>query len=294
MTTAPAIASRTARLIARRSGGRIEREIDWTTPIDRSRWFICETLTPLYYTSLYSQLTLEQRRRYNQLTGMFANELIAFLEREFLDAVLKAVSEAPAAATPWDPLRDALAAFRDDEREHALLWQRLNHLSEPDRYVPGVRMFLHVPRAAGALGRLATRQPAVFPVVFWVQLLQEERSIEISRRCSRLPADAIEPRYAAVYRAHLRDEVRHVRIDRLPPEAHEAGHFLDHRGRARHGTGDHVGMAVEVLRGAADDHVRAVLDRAEIDRARERRVHQQGEPMLARGLRHRFDVEHPH
>ena len=46
-----------------------------------------------------------------------------------------------------------------------------------------------------------------------MQLTQEEHSIEISRRCLRMPAGALEPRYAAVYGEHLRDEVRHVQVD---------------------------------------------------------------------------------
>jgi hypothetical protein len=50
-------------------------------------------------------------------------------------------------------------------------------------------------------------------MVFWVMLALEERSLEISRRCMRLPAERIEPRYLAIYRAHLAHEVRHVQID---------------------------------------------------------------------------------
>jgi hypothetical protein len=60
---------------------------------------------------------------------------------------------------------------------------------------------------------MLARQPRAVPAVLWIQLLQEERSIDISRRLLRMPADAIEPRYAAVYREHLRDEVRHVQLD---------------------------------------------------------------------------------
>lgn len=49
--------------------------------------------------------------------------------------------------------------------------------------------------------------------MFWLQLAQEERSVEISRRCLHTRAGCIEPRYAAAYRAHLVDELRHVQID---------------------------------------------------------------------------------
>jgi len=187
--------------------------IDWVTPIDPSRWFLCETLTPLYYTRVYGQLSLEHRRRYNQLTGMFTNELIAFLEREFLDAVLNAVRSGPPGRDEGAALHEAVSEFRIEEQRHQLLWRRLNRLSDPERYGQTDRVFLRVPAALVALARLAARHPGAMPVVFWIQLIQEERSVEISRRCARMPADRIEPRYAAMYRAHLRDEIRHVRID---------------------------------------------------------------------------------
>ena len=60
---------------------------------------------------------------------------------------------------------------------------------------------------------MMARRPALFPVVLWIQLALEERSIDMSRRCALLPPGRLEPRYAAVYHAHLQDEVRHVQID---------------------------------------------------------------------------------
>ena len=185
--------------------------IDWQTPVDRSRWFFCETLTPLYYTPVYGELGAEHRRRYNQLTGMLASELIALLETEFLHAALSAVE----AGGLTDPaLHAAVVRFRDDERRHAEIWRRLNRLSEPEWYETASRRLVRVPAPAAALSRLMARHPVWFPVVFWIQLVQEERSVEISRRCMRMPADRIEPRYAAAFAAHIQDEVRHVQIDR--------------------------------------------------------------------------------
>ena len=107
-----------------------------------------------------------------------------------------------------------MAGFRADERRHADAWQRLNALSEPEWYGGGARSaLLGVPPLARRVAPLLARQPWAVPAVLWIQLLQEERSIDISRRLLRMPADAIEPRYAAVYREHLRDEVRHVQLD---------------------------------------------------------------------------------
>jgi hypothetical protein len=185
--------------------------IDWETPIDRTRWYICETLTPLYYTPVYSELPVEYRRRYNQLTGMLTSEVIALLETEFLHAALSAVD----ASDQADPaLHAAVVRFRKDEERHAEIWRRLNRLSEPSWYEQAVRRLVRLPAAAATLSRLLARHPIACPVVFWIQILQEERSVEISRRCMRMPAERIEPRYRAVFASHIQDEARHVQIDR--------------------------------------------------------------------------------
>ena len=191
-----------------------EDAIDWRTPIDRSRWFFCETLTPLYYTSVYAMLGAGQKLRYNQLTAMMANEIIAFMETEFLVAALSAVEARQGDPRQPPGLQAAVRRFRDDERRHAHIWHNLNRLSEPEWYASTNWRLLGIPRAALTAARLVARRPVAFPVVFWLQLVQEERSLEISRRCMRVPPQAMEPRYAAAYTAHLPDEARHVQIDR--------------------------------------------------------------------------------
>jgi hypothetical protein len=188
-----------------------EHAFDWNTPIDRTRWFYCETLTPLYYTPIYRALAPEHRLRYNQLTGMLSNELILLLETGFLDAVLQAVDSAR--HVDHDGLVTAVRRFREDERRHAETWRRLNQLSAPAWYANTDRYLVRIPPGAIGLSRITSRHPLMFPFVFWIQLAQEERSVDISRRCLRLPPGMLEPRYAAVYRAHLGDEARHVQLD---------------------------------------------------------------------------------
>jgi len=191
-----------------------EEGIDWRTPIDRSRWFFCETLTPLYYTGLYRELDAAHKLRYNQLTAMMANEIIGFMETEFLDTALSAVESRRGDRRPPPDLHAAVRRFRDDERRHADIWDNLNRLSEPAWYASANRRLLSIPRGALTAARLVARRPVAFPVVFWLQLVQEERSLEISRRCMRMSPQVMEPRYAAAYAAHLPDEARHVQIDR--------------------------------------------------------------------------------
>jgi len=180
--------------------------------IDRSRWFFCETLTPLYYTRVYRELSDDERRRYNQLTGMLSNELILRLETGFLDRTLAALARRRDRLD--DDLITRLRSFREDEREHARTWRELNRQSGPEWYARGDGHFVRTPLAVDLIASTIARYPLTLPVVFWIQLAQEERAIAISARCLRVPADRMEPSYAAAYRAHVRDEVRHVQIDR--------------------------------------------------------------------------------
>ena len=200
-------------------------EIDWRTPIDRSRWYFCETLTPLYYAPIYRELALEHRRRYNQLTAMMANEIIAFMESEFLVITLTAVNSDLNDEDQLGDLRAAVTRFAEDERRHADIWWNLNRLSEPAWYQSTKWRLINIPRGLLSAARFAARHPVAFPLVFWLQLVQEERSLEISRRCMRMSANTIEPRYLAAYGAHLPDEARHVQIDR-----HLIAHY--YRGRS--------------------------------------------------------------
>ena len=85
-----------------------------------------------------------------------------------------------------------------------------------------------------------------------------------------------------------------MRIDGLAPEPHQPGDLLHQRRGARHGAGDDVAVAVQVLGGAGDGDVRAVLERPEIDRAGEGGVHQQRQAELLRHVGHRPQVHHPH
>ncbi len=197
-------------------------EINWETPIDRSRWFFCETLTPLYYAPVYRDLGVEHRRRYNQLTAMMANEIIAFMESEFLAATLTAVNS-DLKGRPCDELRAAVVRFAEDECRHADIWWRLNRLSDPGWYHATKWRLISVPAGIRSAARFIARHPVAFPLVFWLQLVQEERSLDISRRCMRLPASSIEPRYLAAYGAHLPDEARHVQIDRYLIERYYRG-----------------------------------------------------------------------
>ena len=184
-------------------------EADLSRPVYAAARFTADGLCPLRHTPVWQTLTDEQRRAYNRLVGLFQNEMIVFFETGLAATVLPAVLAD--GALPAD-LRGLLSAFLQDEQVHTAAFRALNRASRPAWYGEG-RDFhiLQVPpsfrRAADALAR----RPAMFPFVFWLMLMMEERSLMISRRVAE-QADVC-PRWAAVYQAHLIDEVRHVQAD---------------------------------------------------------------------------------
>jgi hypothetical protein len=219
---APAESRRLLRRMLARSGDPHDAiEIEWSTPIDMERWFVCPTTTPLYYAPVYRQLSEADQRRYNQLTAVSFNELIAFFESTFAASVLAALNDG--ALRRDDPeLARALEQFVAEERLHTLWWRRLSSLSHASATVDASEPIIRIsPTAQRFLAKL-TGRPRWFPAVFWVMLALEERSLEISHRCLRMPPGMIEPRYREVYRKHLEHEAAHVEIDCQLIELHYA------------------------------------------------------------------------
>ena len=181
-------------------------------PIDRSRPYVCETVTPLYYTRSYAELSPSQVLRYNQIAAIHFNEVICFFERSVAEHALDALMKEGKRSLPGD-LAQAVVQFADEERAHTRMFRALNRIAEPEWYLSGDEYIIQSKRTARWLFSHLTRRPWTFPVSILLMLIMEEKSLEVSRRMIRAGEDVIEPHFLETYRAHLEDEVRHVRID---------------------------------------------------------------------------------
>ncbi|HEX6899373.1 MAG TPA: diiron oxygenase [Thermoanaerobaculia bacterium] len=178
------------------------------SPVDSGKLFIPEELTPLFYTPSYGDLTAEQRLRYNQLHALYFNEQIMFFERALCCRILEALLR-----EPWpDRVAAGLREFRDEERRHTEMFLRLNRLCAPRLYAGRDFHFVQVPAAWRVVLRWAVDHPVLFPLFFWLMLLQEERALFYSKRYIR-QRETIEPSFVKAHRLHLADEVRHVAWD---------------------------------------------------------------------------------
>jgi hypothetical protein len=181
------------------------------TPVDRSRLFTCPSLAPLAHTAVFAELSPAQQRRYNQLVGLMQNEFICFFEQELSARVLPVLLHRPG-RMPAE-LAASLRLLLDEERQHTEMFRRLNRLAAGEWYATSDYHVLRLPKSFLLLLRRITARPMLFPMVFWIMLLMEERSLMISRRYAAMDPDTIDPQFLATYRAHAEDEVRHVQID---------------------------------------------------------------------------------
>lgn len=180
-------------------------------PLDRTRWFTCPSLAPLAHTAVFAELTSAQQRRYNQLMGLLQNELIGFFEEEIGCRVLSALLRRANRLPP--EMVNALQQFLADEEQHTQMFRRLNQCAEAEWYTTTPYYILNLPAPFLALLRLLTAWPTLLPLLLWLMLLMEERSLMISKRYAALDATLLEPQFLATYRAHAEDEVRHVQLD---------------------------------------------------------------------------------
>lgn len=177
-------------------------------PIDTTLPFVCPTVVPLHYTRSARRLSPEQSLRANQLNALYFVEVISFFETAVAPLALAAMAR----ECGEGPLADCLRAFREEEARHAAMFRRLARRSAPGWYDATPYRFLALPPGVRLAGALVPRVAAAFPVLAWLMLAVEEHSVLVSRRCGAM-GERLEPQWAATWRAHLDDEVRHVQID---------------------------------------------------------------------------------
>ena len=177
-------------------------------PIDFSRPFMPERLTPLYFTAAFSELSAAQQLRYNQLHAGYVLEQTIFFESLMARPILHYYRTQPLPAG-WAA---GLEGFIAEEERHSEMFRALNRRCFPQTYGAGDFHFIRVPPwSASGLGAWV-RRPGLFPLFLWLMLLEEERSLFYAKEFVRA-ADELEPNFVAVQKAHLADEAGHIQWD---------------------------------------------------------------------------------
>ncbi|MDA1044333.1 MAG: diiron oxygenase [Verrucomicrobia bacterium] len=172
--------------------------------------FLPEDLTPLYHTSVYAELDPEQKRRYNQLTGLYFNEQIVFFEILLAEYFLKPM----VARLEDEQIREKLEQFIDEESEHTQMFCALNRDVAPEWY-SNQSFYLVKPRPTWLrVLKFVCSRPLRFPFLIWLCMIQEERAVYFGKRF--VASDGrVDPRFVEAHRRHLEDEEDHYDVDLL-------------------------------------------------------------------------------
>jgi len=182
-------------------------------PVRSDRYFLCPTLTPLWYTPGYQVLEEPDQQLYNQLTALMSIELIGWFEATLLPALTSAIKRITHDEVESD-LMEALKSFIADECQHIGWWEKLHADSLTALGLDTQTRVLRVNPLGKRAFHLIAGHACHVTAVFWVMLALEEHGLEIARRTLAQPADQIDPRHLDAHRHHVRDEARHVQLDR--------------------------------------------------------------------------------
>jgi hypothetical protein len=184
--------------------------------VDRSRPFVPEEYTQLYYTPVYRSLHREHRLRYNQLFGVRINEYIMMLEADLVERLLVPLRHRPdVSANP--ALVRCIDSMILEERHHFECFAALNRACFPALYANGDRHFSRLPLLPRAVLKAIGLITGRLAFALWYLMAMEESSTALARDIARNPVThtlgEIDPVFAAVHREHMKDEMRHLQVD---------------------------------------------------------------------------------
>lgn len=187
--------------------------------VDPRRPFVPEEYTQLFYTPIYESLHFEHRLRYNQLFGLRINEYIMMLEADLVARLLRPLSRHKAVAGDAD-LIEALETMIREEEAHYAYFAALNRACRPDLYPPGAdRLFSDLPVWTKGMFLMAGALAGKLAFAMWFLMAMEESSISMAREMLVRPKTKtlgeLDPAFAAVHREHMKDETRHLHVDRI-------------------------------------------------------------------------------
>ncbi len=181
---------------------------------DRKRPFILEQYTPLYYDSVYTELSDEQRLTYNQLSGIMANEQFCVFEHDVLAATCERAVQDPSLQTDQSLLADLRIIISDEHRHRQEFFDTM-HAAMPEHYKNGYRFFTQVSWWKQKVANLLTSSLVDFRFLVWHALCIEEFSVSIGNALdasNHTTLGTIDPNYRALHCRHRDDELHHLPI----------------------------------------------------------------------------------
>ena len=175
-----------------------------STKIDLSKPFLPESLTPLFFTSIYKELSEWEKIRYNQLQGLYFNEQFMFFEGILPQRIASALLKHP----QYHEHKAGLDELAKDEASHYKLFKHLNKACEPELYKDNDFFFIKPPPIIVSIWKHFGNNPIRFPLILWLILVQEEKAVYYGK-CFARDKDKLEPKFCKIHLKHLEDEGSH-------------------------------------------------------------------------------------
>ena len=102
-----------------------------------NNFFFPEHLTPLYFTSIYKNLSLEQKYNYNRLFAIGANETIMFFEGTLANNIFGKLKN----LKMFEDVKHKLQVIENQEAAHFLMFQHYNEKNFPEFYQNGNKYY---------------------------------------------------------------------------------------------------------------------------------------------------------
>jgi hypothetical protein len=134
--------------------------------------------------------------------------MLVFFEEELPEYY----SVAATGAGVSEAARRGVRAMVASEARHAAMFRDLARGLHPGLYEPFQYHFLRMPGGVLRTVKFLLRRPRLFPLFFWIVLLQEERAVHYSKEVIRC-ASNLDPRVVDAFERHLEDEKDHLGID---------------------------------------------------------------------------------
>lgn len=178
------------------------------SPVSQDLRFVPECLSPLFYTAAYHCLSEAQKIRYNQLFGLYLNELAILFETKLPQAYASLLSKSFLS----EELKAEIFQFISDEERHWRMFANLNRQAAPEFYRDELHYFVKLPRLALFGLSVLNRLSSVLPLSLILIYLGEEKTL-FYPKCFDSSEVALDSRFAAVYKKHVEDEERHIKLD---------------------------------------------------------------------------------
>ena len=178
---------------------------------EKNKLFFPEHLTPLYYSTIYNNLSYEQKYDYNRLFAISANETIMFFEDTLAHNIFGKLKKQKIFAD----VKEELGIIEKQEAAHSLMFRQYNVKNFPEYYQNGnSNYFFYQPKLFLKLWNFSSSHAHYFSLFYWLVFIQEEKMLNYGNEFE-IDGDLYNEEYRKLHLNHMKEEQSHAEMDHI-------------------------------------------------------------------------------